>query len=273
MRGCGAVNLGDVGAQPARDSVAAFMLAAISAAEEAADGQGFEAAVALTTDWLNATVCVGLNILAEPQGPSVHVTYGRTTDAWRTIYCEPGYLHRDLLVVHAVRSLAPVSWDDLQESESAAVSRSRMAAAAAGIGDSIIVPQTRAPAAAAAVLLAGPTLRIQTPADRHATAAIAAALHRAAARLSLGGGRGAGDASRLSRRESEVLYWVATERSDKAIAQVMRLSPETVMGYLRSAQRKLSTNGRLVAARRAADLGLLPLWAPGGPDVSSATDT
>ncbi|MET9532803.1 LuxR C-terminal-related transcriptional regulator [Streptomyces sp. NPDC006649] len=73
-----------------------------------------------------------------------------------------------------------------------------------------------------------------------------------------GGGAGPGRPVALAPREVDVLAWVATGATNAATGARLRLKPETVKGYLRSAMRKLGTHTRLeavVAARRA---GLLP---------------
>lgn len=74
------------------------------------------------------------------------------------------------------------------------------------------------------------------------------------------GRRAAADAAEggLSRRELEVVRFVATGRTNREIAHELFLSPRTVDMHLRNIFRKLDCRSRVAAAQRAGDLGLLP---------------
>lgn len=74
------------------------------------------------------------------------------------------------------------------------------------------------------------------------------------------GRRAAADAVEggLSRRELEVVRFVATGRTNREIAHELFLSPRTVDMHLRNIFRKLDCRSRVAAAQRAGDLGLLP---------------
>ena len=61
----------------------------------------------------------------------------------------------------------------------------------------------------------------------------------------------------LTTRERDCLSWVATGRSTKVIAEVLRLSPATVNEYITNATRKLRASSRAQACARALLLGLV----------------
>ncbi|GIJ50356.1 helix-turn-helix transcriptional regulator [Virgisporangium aliadipatigenens] len=65
------------------------------------------------------------------------------------------------------------------------------------------------------------------------------------------------DGRRLSAREGEVLRLVAVGASNLEIAAELRLSPETVKAYLRSAMRKLDAPNRTAAVHAARLFGVL----------------
>ncbi len=61
----------------------------------------------------------------------------------------------------------------------------------------------------------------------------------------------------LTPREQDVLKATATGASNKEVAEMLVISPQTVMVHLRSIYRKLDVNSRTAAARWAAENGLL----------------
>lgn len=54
----------------------------------------------------------------------------------------------------------------------------------------------------------------------------------------------------LSKRERQVLYWVARGKSNSVIADIIGISPHTVNGYLRSIYLKTGTSDRTTATLR-----------------------
>lgn len=61
----------------------------------------------------------------------------------------------------------------------------------------------------------------------------------------------------LSRRESELLLWVARGKSNSVIADLMEISPHTVDAYLRRVFLKLGTSDRITAAIRGLGSGVI----------------
>ena len=52
----------------------------------------------------------------------------------------------------------------------------------------------------------------------------------------------------LSRRQHDVLRWVATGKSNKAIADILKISPKTVGKHIENVFRKLGVTSRVAAA-------------------------
>ncbi|MEH6758918.1 MAG: LuxR C-terminal-related transcriptional regulator [Parasphingorhabdus sp.] len=65
------------------------------------------------------------------------------------------------------------------------------------------------------------------------------------------------DPAKLSRREKEILSWVAQGKSNGVIADILGLSESSVITYLERAFRKLEVDNRVTAALRASSLGKL----------------
>jgi DNA-binding CsgD family transcriptional regulator len=68
----------------------------------------------------------------------------------------------------------------------------------------------------------------------------------------------AGPGEALTRREVEILTWIARGKSNADIAQIVGISPHTVDTYCRRVMAKLDTSSRTTAAVRASQAGLLP---------------
>ncbi len=62
---------------------------------------------------------------------------------------------------------------------------------------------------------------------------------------------------KLSRREKEILSWVAEGKGNKVIAGILSLSESSVITYLERAFKKLEVDNRITAALRASSLGKL----------------
>jgi len=61
----------------------------------------------------------------------------------------------------------------------------------------------------------------------------------------------------LSRRESQVLFAIAQGNSNKQVAQILMISPNTVSGYVKDIYRKLGVRNRAAATMVAMSNGLL----------------
>jgi DNA-binding CsgD family transcriptional regulator len=73
---------------------------------------------------------------------------------------------------------------------------------------------------------------------------------------------------RVTRRESQVLSWVAAGKSDWAIGQILKISEKTVNFHVENAKRKLGVGTRIQAVVAAIRNGLID----GDPGVSSDFD-
>jgi DNA-binding CsgD family transcriptional regulator len=63
----------------------------------------------------------------------------------------------------------------------------------------------------------------------------------------------------LSRREKEVLHWIARGKSNTDIAAILKISPDTVATYVRRLFDKLDSRDRVGATIKALQLGLIRL--------------
>lgn len=70
----------------------------------------------------------------------------------------------------------------------------------------------------------------------------------------------------LSRREQEVLAWIAKGKSNSVIAEILEMSPHTVDAHVRNIYRKLHVTDRTSAALRGVGSGVLQY-----PDIDTAT--
>lgn len=75
---------------------------------------------------------------------------------------------------------------------------------------------------------------------------------------------------RLTPREIDVMWLVASDRTSKEIGRILLISPRTVEMHVRSSMRKLGCATRAGAVWRLASLGVLPRTA-GAPDQPVAS--
>lgn len=61
----------------------------------------------------------------------------------------------------------------------------------------------------------------------------------------------------LSKREAQVLEWLSKGKSSADIAEILRISPETVQTYTKRIYDKLGTNDRVATTVKALQLGLI----------------
>lgn len=72
-------------------------------------------------------------------------------------------------------------------------------------------------------------------------------------------------AVRLTRREREVLILISQGFRSREVAEKLVVSKRTVDFHLANIYHKLQVNNRLMAFRRASDLGLIPFQGPSRP--------
>lgn len=63
---------------------------------------------------------------------------------------------------------------------------------------------------------------------------------------------------RLTRRESEVLYWIGEGKSDWEIGCILGVRPKTINYYAERVKQKLDVTNRIQMVRQAVRIGLLP---------------
>jgi DNA-binding CsgD family transcriptional regulator len=72
-----------------------------------------------------------------------------------------------------------------------------------------------------------------------------------------GEGRRSWPAGRVTRRESEILGWVASGKSDWAIGRILNISGKTVNFHVENAKRKLGAGTRVQAVIAAMRSGII----------------
>lgn len=80
-------------------------------------------------------------------------------------------------------------------------------------------------------------------------------LHSALVRVS--GHNGSVQAGQVSTREREVLQWLKTGKTNKEIAQILRISPNTVKNHVHNILRKLNVQNRRHAAVKSSNFWLI----------------
>lgn len=245
--------------------LASFAFEIVTASEACTDRLALDQIMGRAFDHLGASVYVGVEARGGLDGPSVRVSFGRTSPAWEAQYFAAGHLSHDLMLQHVLTSPDVLYWSDLTGGERTLSKRERQVfdeARAFGFEEGLAAPLHHPGGGVSAVLLMGEGLEARDPMQRHAARMISHAFNRAARRLRLAEQRSEAQQARLSRREIETLYWVRKGASDKNAAVAMGLSHNTVAGYIRTSQAKLGATGRIPVAQRAADLGLLPAYLP-----------
>lgn len=67
---------------------------------------------------------------------------------------------------------------------------------------------------------------------------------------------------KITKRETECLYWVAMGKTDDEIGEILLIGKWTVVGHLKSAKHKLGCSNRASAVAMAMSLGIIDIKAP-----------
>lgn len=174
---------------------------------------------------------------------------------WQRRYLEAGYVAQDPTVAHGLRSCAPLVWsDDVFATALGLWSEAQAAGLRAGWCQSCFdadgcaglftVARGDAPIGRKELAQADPELRW-----------LANAVH-----LGLGAlvRRAEGlQVASLTKRQLEVLRWSADGKTCGEVAQILRVSPDTVNYHLQTAMARLGAANKMALVARAARLGLL----------------
>lgn len=179
-------------------------------------------------------------------------------DLWKNHYMAKGLHHLDPTLHAAARSVAPVDWSRLEKTENFKAVFSE--AADFGMPDKGLTVPVRGPLGETGLLCVCASLSVaewrklkrhiigdllQNAVHLHDTVMNSEPLMRTLRQ------------PRLSRREVEILQWVAAGKSQQDVGDILSISPRTVEVHLRSTREKLCTVSTAQAVGRAVSLGLI----------------
>lgn len=177
---------------------------------------------------------------------------------WVVEYVAKNYVSLDPVVAQAKQSVAPFLWPGPDDVEPAA-HRLMADAAEAGIANGATVPVRGLRDFALFSVCPEPTrdARRRLEAAMPALSLLAMVTHERARLLLRVVPMSKAPVIRLSRREVDVMTWVAAGKSSWDIGQILGLSEHTVRTYVSTAMTKLGCSDRTQAAVRAVMLGLV----------------
>lgn len=172
--------------------------------------------------------------------------------SWRARYLEAGYLCVDPTVRHGLRSTTPLLWSDaLFGSAPQLWAEARSYGLRVGWSQSCVDMRGRVgmlSVARSSEALGAAERQLREPLLYWLTQLA----HRALAPM-----LAVEEEVRLTPREREVLQWTADGKTSETIAQILRISVNTVNFHLKNSIEKLGASNKTSAASRATALGLL----------------
>lgn len=200
------------------------------------------------------------NVAYAGSNPASGRVYGIMTydEGWQRHYNEQGYYHIDPTLVEARRSIAPVDWERIERSESFKTVFND--ARDFGISDQGLTIPVRGPlgdVGALSVNSALPARDWQVLKTQALVELQALAVHIHDRVMREDDLMRAMTAPNLSRREIEILQWIAAGKSQQDIGDILAISHRTVEVHLRSARTKLNALTTAQAIGRALSRGLI----------------
>jgi len=175
-------------------------------------------------------------------------------------YVEQNYVEKDPVLTEVRRTLATVTWHDVQmkrrlgKTERAVMNEAREF----GADDGIVVPIIMK--SGVGLLSACGRLPNLSPRARAALENVAIYSHQALSRAANREGRQRQQTNTpLTPREREIMTWVATGKSDDEIADILNIGRETVTTHVENAKRKLGAVHRTYAIVQALRFGEIAL--------------
>lgn len=181
---------------------------------------------------------------------------------WRLRYDTLGYIRVDPIVQHAVRSMVPLCWDEIDRSDPV-VDGFLADAAAHGLVHGISAPVCGRHGDLAVLSFARGDARplSRDPGERHRLSArvhwFVTSLHEAVRRVILTQDGAPRVSAPLSERETDCLMWAADGKTSADIARLLGITERTVLFHIESAGRKLGVSGRHNILARAVALGVI----------------
>lgn len=194
-------------------------------------------------------------VYANTRDPQQINTFSTYSEQWQATYLANEYILLDPTVAHCLRSTVPLAWggDILQMHSVEFFEESRCHGVQSGWSQSLagaggvtgLVGISRdGPAMSASELL-------------HVTPYLMWLAQSCGDRLGVVGSGVAIPAPWLTPKETEVFKWLAVGKSSHQVAEIMRLSVDTVRGHIKNARYKLKAPNALAAVIKAVGWGLI----------------
>lgn len=188
--------------------------------------------------------------------PVILTTY---PDPWVSHYVERGYQQRDPVVRMGQAAFLPFAWNELDplglEREVLEEGRS------VGLKTGLSIPAHGALGEFALISLASTENESNFAAclDTYRHELYVLAMHFHACVADLSATRAKHPEVKLTRRETEVMTWIAQGKTTWEISEILRISEPTVVFHCENAKKKLGAFSRSYAVAKALSLGLLTL--------------
>lgn len=188
--------------------------------------------------------------------PVILTTY---PDPWVSHYVERGYQQRDPVVRLGQSAFLPFAWTELDPlgPEREVLEEGR----GVGLKTGLSVPAHGALGEFALISMASAESEREFAASlsEHQHELYVLAMHFHACVAELSATRAKHPEVKLTRRETEVMTWIAQGKTTWEISEILRISEPTVVFHCENAKKKLGAFSRSYAVAKALSLGLLTL--------------
>ena len=189
-----------------------------------------------------------------PNSQASHVLGGDWPAGWTNRYFQHGYLDKDPTIAHVRSSLDILVWNKRMATTEDARKIMREACAY-GLAQGITVPQCSIDGFKIGTSFAGRHMEVDDPRAKTFLSVIAA--YSVAATLRTRADRGLQKSAALTKRELEVLYWIADGKTGSEIGNILSIATVTVEKHFRCVLLKLGTNNRAHAVAEALRCGII----------------
>ena len=193
----------------------------------------------------------------EPVPPTY--VFGDPYQEWSDRYFERGYADYDNVLSLAYGARAPFTWAEAEARSDLAQTRSVFGEAREIWQPEMLVCPVRGAFGDLAIVNLGMPKTLNPKPDERATIHALCSLYAVLGEAFLEQDEPPEPRMQpLTRREREVLYWVAVSKTDFEIGRILSISPRTAHHHVESMKRKLGVNTRLQLVLRGFTLGLIP---------------
>ncbi|MBP6013265.1 MAG: LuxR family transcriptional regulator [Alphaproteobacteria bacterium] len=177
------------------------------------------------------------------------ILFDEWPSAWRRRYLSRKYVHRDPMVLELTRTISPFTWQDVTERRTYPKADWEIVSEASAwdMRAGFVVPLHLPGGRIHAMTMAGiePRTDLQARAELHLVSMYA---HARASSLKKGEPE---ETIRLTKREREVLRFVATGKSDWEVAKILGVSSNAVHKHVENVKRRFGVGTRMQAVVRA----------------------